>query len=196
MEKLSDLMPNYRQVEDLESELALEEAKIAEEQRFEEDAETLQALGAPLEIGETELPEPTTGVLALLDIIKSPFVYADKEDDVISIHDYYKAIYVISSGRDAIKDIYSLRKSQDKLERAENIAEKSPEFFAVYLSVTQALSEQEAEFDAKCFEFGAELGVIDIEKSIKELSDYIQICFGGFGILPTNNDEKKTTDMT
>ena len=197
MEKLADLMPNYKQVEDLEQALALEQSKIADEERFEEDVETLQALDAPLELGTMELPEPTTGVLALLDIIKSPLLFSESEDDVISIHDYYKAVYVLCKGRDAVKDIYALRKSQEKLATAEKIAEKSPEFFGVYLSLIQALSEKEAEFDAKCYEFGSNLGIIDINQSIKDLGEYISVCFGGFGMLPnTGEEEKKTADMT
>jgi len=194
MEKLSDLMPQHRQVDDVDEELQLEHERVLEEERFSEDIETLQSLGAPLDVGGIELPEPTTGAIALLDIIQSPFIGAG-DAETIDIHDIYKAIYILSCGKGAVKDVFVLRKCREKLERAEKIAETSPDFFAVFTTLSQALAEREADFEVKCYEFAQDMGLVNIEQCRNDLEQYIGVCFGGFSMLPNDDTEKKTEDL-
>jgi len=184
---------NVRFVElaDLEKEMAagdeLEELDVKQD--------TMAVLGGEYYIAGVQAKPPSVGMLAMLSSIDSPFVLDDTEARV-TINEVLKALYVICLGKDAVQPIYAAVKAEQLLKRAENLATKSPEYFAVYTNALERLADKWVVFDSAVNDFAEQLGVINAFETAEEINNYLGCCFGGFNMVPGDDEGAKKKDST
>ncbi|OGV36977.1 MAG: hypothetical protein A2020_16380 [Lentisphaerae bacterium GWF2_45_14] len=151
--------------------------------------ETLAALGGGVKIGRITIPPPSMGVLSLLDMIESPFVTGDASK--ISINEVLKSLYVMSRGRDAVQPLMESIALGKSIEKSKEIAEKSPQFFDVYLKYHAINAAKRSAFDAAVDAFADEIGLFDPEAAISLIGDYLTACMAGFDML----EKKPESDL-
>ena len=163
-------------VESLNGDNALEDAETA--------ADTIASLGGTDDVFGFQ--PPSIGMLAMLDAIESPFVTASLER--VGVPEILKTLYVMCYGREALNPIYASLKRERLIRKAESMAEKSPEYYAEYLKAVDRLADGWAEFDKAVIEYAEKLGNIDVDDTVKNINEYLGECFGGFSMLPQDDD--------
>ena len=145
--------------------------------------------GGGVKIGRITIPPPSMGVLSLLDMIESPFVTGDASK--ISINEVLKSLYVMSRGRDAVQPLMESIALGKSIEKSKEIAEKSPQFFDVYLKYHAINAAKRSAFDAAVDAFADEIGLFDPEAAISLIGDYLTACMAGFDML----EKKPESDL-
>ena len=157
------------------------------------DLETLNSLsdGEGFVIGDMIIPPPTTGVLVLLEAINSPFVSTNPSDmNKVDLMDIYKALYVLVHREQAVSPIMIQKQFEVKSEAAFERTEKSPEHLAIFLAHTQR--HNNSAFDSEVLRWSTELGNFNPKEAVDTIGDYLNMCMGGFQLLPkSDNIEKK-----
>jgi len=173
--------------------------QLNESLRTESDAqvseETLAALGGEEKISRFTIPQPTMGVFPLLEIIASPFLKPGSPE--ITLREVYETLYVITRRQEAVPGIYRAFRADERLKSAQGIAERSPDFYYVYLRALAEFADRRAEFDIEVAKFAEELGVFDMLEAIRIVNDYLNAATGGFSMLPDDAKESgKKKDST
>lgn len=176
-----------------------EQAKIAEqvnsipveESEDNYDEETAISMEGELEINGNLFPPPTTAVLVLLDLIKSPFISTGNP----SFQDVYNALFVLKFREKSFKDCYGIFSAKKYLDKYETLVEKSPEYLEVILKYREEYENKLQKFFALSAGFGDSLGIIKLDEVTQKLEKYLMNCFGGFNMIPKDGEHKKK-DLT
>jgi len=180
----------------------------AELKRIRENAEPLTprdeteiaiGLSGKILIAGHAFPAPSAAVLAMLELIKSPFV--GEEDinlsDLLDL-DIFRALYVIGKRRGALMPILRMKHQEEAFARMETPNDAA----GVYVIAEQQkkLAELRAEFDAEVLQYAETLGCFHIADAATEIGAYLALA-GGFEMLPDPEpgDSKKkdiTTSIT
>jgi hypothetical protein len=160
--------------------------------------QTMISLGARLKIGSVELRPPSMGVVSLLDSLGSPFVTSGEEKQEITVHQILEAVYVMSLGVEAVQHVYEAIRMERELEKTVKIAEKSPEFYDVFLRYLSGFSRRKAEIDIEVERFAEKIGIFEPETAIRQIFEYLSVCMSGFDMIPAdqkNGDPDKKKDV-
>jgi hypothetical protein len=193
--RLSDYVNRPRR----ESDKNLLQQQLNESLRTETDVqvaeETLAALGGSEKISRFTVPQPTMGVFPLLEIIDSPFLRPGSPE--ITLREVYETLYVIMYKQKAVTGIYRAFRADNRLKSVQAIAEKSPDFYYVYLRALAEFADRRAEFDIEVAKFADELGVFDMLEAIRIVNSFLNASSGGFSMLPDDAKESdKKKDLT
>lgn len=152
--------------------------------------------GGRVEIAGREFPAPAAAVIAMLELIDSPFVsgYGDAEPASL---DVFRALYVLSEREKAVGPILRWVRREEALERLKNQfeADSSPQGILILAEMLKSIADAQAEFDAAAVKFGESLGVFNIADAASDLATYLALS-GGFAMLPEAEGAKKKDAST
>lgn len=165
--------------------------RIAEraDMRERDGMETAAALGSPCRLCGVDMPQPTAGVLSLLELIESPFIVGGKQ---AGRRDFEKAAYIMHAKSKAVAPIFAALRFDQRLQEMKAAAEADSENLVVWLRYANESAKAWAEFDMAAARFADGMGAYRIDEAIKEMSDYLSLC-AGFELIPDSpGSEKKT----
>jgi hypothetical protein len=155
------------------------------------DLETCELLGAKVKAGGTLVPPVTTGTIALLDQIDSPFVTGEPA----GLQDLFAALYVLHAKDAALEGVFVAARTRRAIERMAPAAlkaggEATDSMFANLHATAMGL----ARFDRDVARFAQGLGVIDVEAVTAELREHLNRSISGLRLFPESDKppEKKT----
>ena len=147
--------------------------------------------GGKVQIAGHEFPAPAAAVIAMLELIKSPFVDGDIDREVNDM-DVFRALYLLSERDKAVSPILRWMRREEALERLKNQfnAEKYPHVALIVAEQLKGVADAQAEFDDAAMRFAASLGAFRIAEAASEIGTYLALA-GGFAMLPDNGSKKK-----
>lgn len=153
------------------------------------------AAGGRIEIAGRQFPAPAAAVIAILELIGSPFV-ADTETEMTDL-DVFRALYLIAEREKALPPVLRWQRRSEALETLKNqIADTaSPQSVMVIAEMMQRIADAQAEFDAEALRYGESLGVFSVASAASELGVYLSLS-GGFAMLPAKEGAKKKDGST
>ncbi len=134
---------------------------------------------------------PAAAVIAMLELIKSPFVDGDIEREIDDM-DVFRALYLFSERDKAVSPILRWMRREEALDRLKNQfnAEKYPHVALIVAEQLKGVADAQAEFDAAAMRFAESLGAFHIADAASEIGTYLALA-GGFSMLPENGSKKK-----
>ena len=136
-----------------------EDIKIEEIQSVEDiDLETLNGLGAEIEINGIKFSAPPTAVLSLFEIIESPFVKGFAKLEDVKLSHLNEALFLLHDKDKAVTKLFGLK-------RLEKIASSTPEHFEKYMGHLYY-----ADFELAAYKFTEKLGVFNYLEAISKVS--------------------------
>lgn len=180
---------------------------IAEDQKLNElfsaprteealtDLETGMSLTSVCCIAGLKFPAPTIGVMAMLELIGSPF--ADMRVAEAELMDVLRCLYLLSEREKALPEITEIKRLQLSVDRLKNECVKQPELLKIAMDFERRQARIWAAFDQRVIKFGETLGTLNLPETANTLFRYLSIA-GGFDMLPdlqinkTDDVKKKT----
>lgn len=157
-----------------------------------EQLELAVAAGGMAEIAGHEFPAPTAATLALLEVIRSPFI-SDGGDGTIGPLDTFRALYILHERERAALPVLRVNRQRAALAALPEPAD--PALAMVRAGEVEKLSAAEAEFDAAAVAFADSLGAFNPAAAAGELGVYLALS-SGFSMLPDSGGEDKKKDIT
>jgi hypothetical protein len=183
-EQLADLLPTAGPVDSVDVPTVDTPAEI--------DAETCEVLGANARRAGVIVPAPTSGTLALLEMIDSPFLAGGEA----TISDLFAVLYILHRGPEAVEPIYAAVRTRRALERAADGAFKGgDDAAAAWTANVHVTSLGLAQFDRCAMRFAQGLGIVDVAATVGEVREALHRAMGGFRMFPESakgEPEKKT----
>jgi len=156
--------------------------------REELQAETLIGLGARFKVGDFTIPAPCPASISLLEVIQSPFVVDTAETDV-ELQDVLNALYVLINKENAVYPIFKARRRDIVMNKAKDIAGKSPEYYKTYLTILNKSITDYADFDKAVTDFAYKLGAFNYIEVSQKIQLYLNQSFMGFEMMPKTTKE-------
>lgn len=152
--------------------------------------------GGKVRIVGHEFPAPAAAVIAMLELIQSPFVDGDINREVNDM-DVFRALYLLSERDKAVSPILRWMRREEALDRLKNQfnAEKYPHVALIVAEQLKGVADAQAEFDAAAMRFAESLGAFHIADAASEIGTYLALA-GGFSMLPDNGGSKKKDAST
>ncbi len=146
-------------------------------------------------IAGREFPAPTAAVIALLDVIHSPFVSEFAESSEITELDIFRALYLLAEREKAALPVLRMKRRAEMLEKLPEPTD--PETAYIYVRSREQLADAEGDFDAAALRFADTLGVFDFQRASTDLCCYLTLATG-FSMLPDSSESgtKKKDVMT
>jgi len=188
-EKLEDLQEQHEAADHWDE--SMEQGDNAER-----DGELLLAEGATFGINGVRVPPPTTMCLPWLSRIGSPFIVGLADGAQLTPEHVVEALYIIVNREKAVECVGMAVRARDALDRAERLADKSPEFYREYLDATMRAAMLRKGFDVAVAKFGESLGVFNWERTAEAIVEYISLSASGFKMVPSAGTGGKKKTMT
>jgi len=137
-------------------------------------------------ISGIELPAPTAGVMALLELLKSPFVSDDHDGGIIHL-DVLRAMYVLQRREEASRLLLQIHHYK---RLADNLA-KATDAVAAYMAAEQQrrIADLNAAFDAEVMAWAEAQPPVRIDEATRDLMFYLTLATG-FERLPEGSKKK------
>lgn len=136
--------------------------------KAELDLETLSSLASGLNINGYNIPQPTTAVLSLLELIESPFIKELTQNEHFNIQHVNEVLFILYHKERAATLLFS------------NIMDRKYNF--TYNNA----------FQLEVFKFADKLGIYDIAAVTLKIQEMLNVCFNAFEMIPDlNNDNNK-----
>ena len=119
--------------------------------------------GGKVRIAGHEFPAPAAAVIAMLELIQSPFVDGDINREVNDM-DVFRALYLLSERDKAVSPILRWMRREEALDRLKNQfdVEKYPHVALIVSEQLKGVADAQAEFDAAAMRFAESLGAFHI----------------------------------
>ena len=137
-------------------------------------------LGGNMEIAGKSLPPPAAAVIAMLEMIGSPFVSDEGEMTDLAV---FQALYIVAEREKAVAPILRWQRREEALERLKNEL-SGPEDPQTVLILANLFNQIAVRF---CDSF---FGSFNVNTAASELGFYLSIA-GGFDMLPTDGESSK-----
>lgn len=152
--------------------------------------EFLSALGNCDEILGSFTLKNSFGRLMLLSHIDSPYMDDSNEPREVTLMDQARCIYILAHGEDALRPVYTVERKLARLKDLEEMANKSPENFQLYLDKYEQISEHESDFDIKAMAYYDEnMSVSTFENVNQIIGELIEDGLSGFEAIADNTDD-------
>lgn len=154
------------------------------------------AAGGQIEIAGRMFPAPAAAVLAMLEVIGSPFV-ADgvpAEPEALTL---FRALYLIGERSRALPSVLRWKRREEALDRLQKQfrPEDSPQTAILVAEMLKSIADARADFDAAALRYGESLGAFSIVSATADLGVYLSLS-GGFALLPEKEGNKKKDILT
>ena len=161
-----------------------------------DQVELTVAAGGKIQIAGFTLPAPAAAVIAMLELIDSPFVTGRENDEVTDLA-VFRALYLIAERDKAVPPILRWKRREEALERLKNQfdTEESPQTVLITAEMLKTIADAQAEFDIAAMRFGESLGAFNIADAASQLGFYLSLA-GGFDMLPNDGGSKKKQPLT
>ncbi len=147
-------------------------------------------LGDNMEIAGKSLPPPAAAVIAMLEMIGSPFVSDEGEMTDLAV---FQALYIVAEREKAVAPILRWQRREEALERLKNelSGPEDPQNVLILANLFNQIADAKAEFDLAAVRFcDSFFGSFNVNTAASELGFYLSIA-GGFDMLPTDGESSK-----
>ena len=152
-------------------------------------------LGGNMEIAGKSLPPPAAAVIAMLEMIGSPFVSDEGEMTDLAV---FQALYIVAEREKAVAPILRWQRREEALERLKNelSGQDDPQTVLILANLFNQIADAKAEFDLAAVRFcDSFFGSFNVNTAASELGFYLSIA-GGFDMLPSDGSSSKKNDSS
>ena len=152
-------------------------------------------LGGNMEIAGKSLPPPAAAVIAMLEMIGSPFVSDEGEMTDLAV---FQALYIVAEREKAVAPILRWQRREEALERLKNelSGQEDPQTVLILANLLNQIADAKAEFDLAAVRFcDSFFGSFNVNTAASELGFYLSIA-GGFDMLPSDGSSSKKNDSS
>ena len=147
-------------------------------------------LGSAMEIAGKKLPPPAAAVIAMLEMIDSPFVSDEGELTDLAV---FQALYIVAEREKAVGPILRWQRREEALERLKNDlgSPEDPQNVLILANMLNQIADAKADFDLAAVRFcDSFFGSFNVNEAASELGFYLSIA-GGFDMLPSDGSGSK-----
>ena len=159
--------------------------------------ETALGLSSGVEVAGKLLPPPAAAVFAMLELIHSPFLGAEEDEDLSDLA-VFQALYVLCERERAMAAVLQWHRREEAYNRLKNeLGETlSPESLLVLGNMLNSIADAKARFDLAALDFCQNhFGAFNISDAASEIGFYLSLS-GGFEMLPDGDGSKKNNPTT